>query len=167
VVRVWFCNQRQKQKRMKFAAQTGLWDNAAWGSNAVGGAGLTQPLHPHNQYDEYHHQHNTNDIYVKRECFDPYWCRIGIPSCLPIDKWWKALRVYVIMNCVLVTYYSFYWKRNHFLFGPQITLNTKLELHSPVRDTFIAQPPWSRKSLNRIKKPTHKIKTIFPLLAST
>jgi class 4 POU domain transcription factor len=24
VVRVWFCNQRQKQKRMKFAAQTGL-----------------------------------------------------------------------------------------------------------------------------------------------
>lgn len=24
VVRVWFCNQRQKQKRMKFAAQAGL-----------------------------------------------------------------------------------------------------------------------------------------------
>ncbi len=24
VVRVWFCNQRQKQKRMKFAAQSGI-----------------------------------------------------------------------------------------------------------------------------------------------
>lgn len=29
VVRVWFCNQRQKQKRMKFAAQTGLWGQTA------------------------------------------------------------------------------------------------------------------------------------------
>lgn len=40
VVRVWFCNQRQKQKRMKFAAQAGLWGHHA--SLAAAAAAVAQ-----------------------------------------------------------------------------------------------------------------------------
>ena len=61
---------------MKFAAQTGLWDNAAWGpagnvmaaGNASGSSGYG---HPDMMYGI--PGPHPGDIMVKRECFDPYW----------------------------------------------------------------------------------------------
>ena len=60
VVRVWFCNQRQKQKRMKFAAQAGLWGHASSASN--GGAW------PYDNTGEYTDFYST--MMIKKECQD-------------------------------------------------------------------------------------------------
>ena len=61
VVRVWFCNQRQKQKRMKFAAQGGLWGHAGLEAAAVGGTNW-----PYNDNGEYTDFYST--MMIKKEC---------------------------------------------------------------------------------------------------
>ena len=50
VVRVWFCNQRQKQKRMKFAAQAGLWGHA---SLATPSGGAWPSAYDNGEYTKY------------------------------------------------------------------------------------------------------------------
>ena len=46
VVRVWFCNQRQKQKRMKFAATQKQMGGGTPMHNSMG-AMMTSPMPPH------------------------------------------------------------------------------------------------------------------------
>ena len=69
VVRVWFCNQRQKQKRMKFAAQAGLWGHSEAGGSAW-------------PYDNGDYGDFYNTMMIKKECDNPttqqqpsYWCK--------------------------------------------------------------------------------------------
>ncbi len=69
VVRVWFCNQRQKQKRMKFAAQGGLWGHAPFNPNdtpppppSSNSAMGDYSDHYANYYANYHHQQQLMSI---------------------------------------------------------------------------------------------------------
>ena len=70
VVRVWFCNQRQKQKRMKFAAQAGLWGHASLATPS-GGA---WPTYDNGEYTKYSPtvanlaDQYTASMMIKKEC---------------------------------------------------------------------------------------------------